>query len=105
MDRTHRIPFWLALVELYSDGYRYSSYGDKQLPFVFDQVVDVVLIRRRERAESTPEHAITMCSDLADALMTNLLFRHKVATHDLLNYAMQHPVEHLRSITTESSTA
>ena len=29
MDRSHRIPFWLALVELYSDGYRYGCHSDK----------------------------------------------------------------------------
>ena len=46
MDRSHKIPFWLALVELYSDGYRYSSHGDEHLPYVFEQVVDVVLTKR-----------------------------------------------------------
>ena len=28
-------------------------------------------------------------------------FRHKIATHDLLSYAMQHPTEHLSTITTD----
>ena len=42
-----------------------------------------------------------MCSDLARAFMTNSVFRHKIATHDLLSYAMKHPTEHLRTITTE----
>ena len=101
MDRNHRIPFWLALVELYSDGYRYGRHGDEQLPYVFEQVVDVLLTKRRERSQSPPEHVISVCSDLACALMSNSVFRHKIATHDLLSYAMQHPTEHLRTITTE----
>ena len=101
MDRSHRIPFWLALVELYSDGYRYGRHGDEQLPYVFEQVVDVLLTKRRERSQSPPEHVISVCSDLACALTSNSVFRHKIATHDLLSYAMQHPTEHLRTITTE----
>ena len=101
MDRSHRIPFWLALVELYSDGYRYGCHSDKHLPHVFEQVVDVLLTKRRERSQGPPEHLIGVCSDLAGAFMTNSVFRHKIATHDLLSYAMQHSTEHLRTITTE----
>ena len=63
MDRNHRIPFWLALVELYSDGYRYGRHGDEQLPYVFEQVVDVLLTKRRERSQSPPEHVISVCYD------------------------------------------
>ena len=33
--------------------------------------------------------------------MTNSVFKHKVATHDLLSYAMENPTEHFRTITTE----
>ena len=34
-------------------------------------------------------------------MMTNSVFKHKVATHDLLSYAMENPTEHFRTITTE----
>ena len=101
MDRSHRIPFWLALVELYSDGYRYGCHSDKHLPLVFEEVVDVLLTKRQERSQGAPEHLISVCSDLARAFMTNSVFRHKIATHDLLSYAMQHPTEHLGTVTTE----
>ena len=99
MDRSHRIPFWLALVELYSDGYRYGCHSDKHLPRVFAQVVDVLLTKRQERSQGAPEHLIGVCSDLSRAFMTNSVFRHKIATHDLLSYAMQHSSEHRRTIT------
>ena len=33
--------------------------------------------------------------------MTNSVFRHKITTHEILSYAMQHPTEHLSTITTE----
>ena len=101
MDRSHRIPFWLALVELHSYGYRYGSHSDKHLPHVFEQVVDVLVSKRQERSQGAPEQLIGVCSDLAGALMTNSVFKHKVATHDLLSYAMENPTEHLRTISTE----
>ena len=44
---------------------------------------------------------IVLCSDLARAFMTNSVFRHKIATHDLLSYAMQHSIENLRTVATE----
>ena len=101
MDRSHRIPFWLALMELYGDGYRYGSYSDKALPLVFDQVVHVIVNKRQERSQGAPEHVIAMCPDLARALITNSVFKHKIATHDLLSFAMQDANDHLRAITTE----
>ena len=55
MDCSHRIPCWLALVELYSDGYRYGCHSDTHLPYVFEQVVDVLLAKRRERYQGAPE--------------------------------------------------
>ena len=77
IDGTHRIPFWLALVELYSDGYRYGSHSDKQLPYVFEQVVAVVVSKRQEKPQGAPEHLVVECSGLARAFMTNSIFRHK----------------------------
>ena len=40
-------------------------------------------------------------SDLTAALVNNLVFRHKVAAHDLLSYARKDSLEHLRTITME----
>ena len=101
MDRSHRIPFWLALLELYNDGYRYGTHGDNHLPHVFEQVVDVIVSKRQDQAQGAPERVISVCSDLAGALMSNAVFRHKIATHDLVSYAMQHSTEHLSTITLE----
>ena len=101
MDRSHRIPFWLALVELYSHGYRYGCRSDKHLPHVFEEVVDVVVSKRQERPQGAPEPLIRVCSDLTHAFMTNSVFRHYIATHDLVSYAMQHSIEYLQSITSE----
>ena len=61
VDRIDRIPFWLALVELYSDGYRYGCESDKHLPYVFEQVVDVLLTKRRERSQGAPELWVCVC--------------------------------------------
>ena len=41
LDSGHRIPFWLALMELYSDGYRYDCHSDKNVPHVFQEVVNL----------------------------------------------------------------
>ena len=101
MDRSHRIPFWLALLELHSDGCRYGSHSDKHLPHVFEQAVGVLASKRQERSQGAPEHLTTVCSDLARAFMTNSVFRHKIATHDLISYAMKHSNDHLKTITTE----
>ena len=42
-----------------------------------------------------------MCPDLARALIANSVFKHKIATHDLLSFAMKNASDHLKAITTE----
>ena len=104
MDRGYRIPFWLACVELHSDGYRYGVESDKNLPYVFEKVVDILTAKRlarREPSQGATEHLIGVCSDLACAFMSNPVYKHKIATHDVLSYAMKAPTEHLQTITTE----
>ena len=104
MDRGYRIPSWLALMELHSDGYRYGVQSDKNLPSVFEKVVGILSTKRlarRDHPHGAPEHLIGVCSDLASAFMTNPVFKHKIATHDVLTYAMKEPIEHLKTITTE----
>ena len=51
MDRGHRIPFWLALMELHSDGYRYGAHSDQNLPYVFEKFVDILTTKRLARRE------------------------------------------------------
>ena len=40
LDRLHRIPFWLALMEMYGDVYRYGSRGDRDMPYVLDTAIE-----------------------------------------------------------------
>ena len=44
---------------------------------------------------------IVVADDLAQALTANPIFRHKIATHDLLTYAMKEPAKYLAMITTD----
>ena len=46
INRGHRVPFWLALMELHGDGYRYGTETDRHLPFVFEKVVEILTNRR-----------------------------------------------------------
>ena len=63
--------------------------------------MNLLLSKRQERSQVAPEHLIGVCSDLARAFMSNPIFRHKIATHDLLSYALQSSNDHLRAITSE----
>ena len=104
LDNGHRIPFWLALIELHSDGHRYGAHSDRDLPYVFEKVVNILTTRRlarRETSQGAPEHLIEESGDLARALMTNPVFRHKIATHDILSYAMKDSTGYLKTVTTE----
>ena len=91
-------------MEVHSDGYRYGVQSDQNLPYVFEKVVDILTTKRlvqRESSQGAPEHLIEVNSDLARALMTNPVFRHKIATHDLLSYAMTDALQYFKTITTE----
>ena len=101
LDGSCRVPLWLALIELHSDGYRYGVQSERHLPYVFDKVVDLLIAKRSARGATSlgaTEHLIVVPDDLTRALMTNPVFTHKVATHDVLSYAMKNPAEHLRTI-------
>ena len=43
LDRLHRIPFWLALREMHGDGYRYGMQSDRNLPYVFDRLIECLV--------------------------------------------------------------
>ena len=51
LDSDVRIPFWLALMELHADGYRYGIESNRHLPYVFEKVVDILTRRRVARRE------------------------------------------------------
>ena len=100
----YRVPFWLALMELYRDGYRYGTESDRHLPFVFEEAVEIVTNGRecrQESAEGASKHLLVVSDDLANALTANPIFRHKVATHDLLTYTMKEPRKYLAMISTD----
>ena len=90
-DGRYRIPWWLALMELHGDGYRYGTNVNREMPYVFEtRVGDVARRREAPQAQSqgASEHLLVVSDDLAQALMANPVFKHKVACHDLLCYAL-----------------
>ena len=75
--------------------------GSRLPPPISDKVVDLLIAKRSARGATSlgaTEHLIVVADDLTRALMTNPVFTHKVATHDVLSYAMKNPAEHLRMI-------
>ena len=70
MDRGHRISYWLALIEFYSDGDRFSIQSSQHLAYVFENNVTISTTKRLVRRESPqggPRHLIEVSSDLARA--------------------------------------
>ena len=103
--RPHRdsLPWWLALVELHGDGYRFGASLDRELPYVFGLVADAVASKRAAREAlpgGAPEHTLVVPDDLADALVANAVFRHKVGAYVLVQYALR-PEEGLLSEVTQ----
>ena len=67
LDRLHRIPFWLALMEMHGDGYRYGSQSDRHLPYVFDRLLDCLTqerIARQQVSRGASENLIGVPGDL-----------------------------------------
>ena len=61
LDRQHRIPYWLALIELHGDGYRYGMGSDRSLPVVFDRFIECLKQRRTARvqvSQGVSEHVL-----------------------------------------------
>ena len=78
-------------MELYSECYRFGIQSSQHLPYVLENVVDILTTKRlvwRESSQGGPRHLIEVSSDLARALITNFVFRRNIASHDLLGYAM-----------------
>ena len=104
LDSLHRIPFWLALLEVHGDGFRYGAQSERHLPCAFEQVIGILRQRRVALQEAEPgasEHSLVVSDDLVKALVANTVFRHKIATHDLLTYAMKESSKYLSQVTTE----
>ena len=53
LDRLHRIPFWLALIEMHGDGHRYGVRSDRNLLFVFDELIECLRLRRMTRQQAS----------------------------------------------------
>ena len=98
LSSLHRIPSWMALLEIHGDGYRYGGGNKQQLPYVFERVIGILRQRRVARQEASPgvaEHPLVVSDDLTNALVGNTVFRHKIAAHDLLTYALREPAVYL----------
>ena len=77
-------------MELHGAGYRHGMGHDQELSFRCDLTMAAVIERREARQAapgSAPEHSLSVPTDLAQALMANPVFKHKVATHAMLVYA------------------
>ena len=104
LDREHRIPFWLALIEMHGDGYRYGMRSGRNLPFVFERLIEYLRqarISRQQASQGASEHFIGVPDDLEKALLANPVFKDKVATHDLLIYSLQDSGKYLAMIPRE----
>ena len=53
LDSVHRIPFWLALMEMHGDGCRYGSRSDRDMPYVLDRVIERLRQRRLARQQAS----------------------------------------------------
>jgi len=91
-------------MEMHSDGYRYGIQSDRKLPYVFDRLIDCLTqgrIARQQASQGASDHLIGVPDDLEKALLANPVFRDKIATHDLLSYALKEAPKYLAMITTE----
>ena len=89
---------------MHGDGCRYGIKSDKHLPYVFDKLLESLTQSRlaHQRApRGAPEHLIGVPDDLSRALEANPVFRDKIATHDLLSYALKAAPKYLAMVTTE----
>ena len=95
---------WKALLEMHGDAYRYGAQSERQLPYVFEQIIGILRQRRVARQAASPgasEHSVVVSDDLTNALVANTVFRHKIAAHDLLIYALRELGKYLSQVTTD----
>ena len=104
LDRTERMPFWLALMELHSYDYRYGQQGTLRLPGVFEEAVELVKGVRQQIGAHGAASVLVGPEALAQALLANPVTRHKIAVHDLLHYCLKKPEAHMAAVTTEELT-
>ena len=64
LDREHRIPFWLALIEMHGDGYRYGMGSDRSLPVVFDGFIECLRVKNNGTGASSARcfRAFDLCA-------------------------------------------
>ncbi len=103
IDGRYRTLYWLPLMELYHDGYRYGNQSECAMPYVFGKIMDLIAQRRSAQGSETRSEQtfIGTPDDLANALMAHPLFCDKFATHDLLTYALKQPGKYMAEITSQ----
>ena len=104
LDRAHRIPYWLSLMEMHGDGYRYGIQSDRHLPYVFDKLLESLTQSRlawQQARRGASEQLIRVPDDLERALVDNPIFRDKMATHALSTYALKEAPTYLAMIATK----
>ena len=71
LDRQHRIPYWLAPIELHGDGYRYGMGSDRSLPVVFNRLIECLKLKSMARAQASQgasEHLVCVPDDLKNGM-------------------------------------
>ena len=91
-------------MEMHGDGCRYGINSDRHLPYVFDKLLESLTqsrLARQQVPRGASEHLIGVPDDLESALVANPVFKDKIATHDLLSYALKEAPKYLATITSE----
>ena len=89
---------------MHGDGYRYGMRSGRNLPFVFERLIEYLRqarISRQQASQGASEHFIGVPDDLEKALLANPVFKDKVATHDLLTYTLKDSGKYLAMIPRE----
>ena len=89
---------------MHGDGFRYGIKSDHHLPYVYDKLLESLTqsrLARQQAPRGASEHVIGVPDDLESALVANPVFRDKIATHDLLTFALTEAPKYLTMITTE----
>ena len=84
-----RVPWWLALMELEKLGHSFGQDDASELPYRYKSVVKLIRSSRQERSATTERSILRTSDDLANALIGNPRFHHKLSGHDLFLYAVR----------------
>ena len=84
-----RVPWWLALIELEKLGHGFGQDDASALPYRYKSLVRLIRSSRQERSATTESSILRTSDDLANALIGNPVFHHKLSGHDLFLYAVR----------------